>query len=207
MKREFNLARAQSTAIKQSGFTLIEILVALSIFSILAAITSGALYQALTTRERTTVIANELASLQMAITRIQQDTIQSIGGAIPGLEHTLQSPFTGDGLAVTFTRAGVINPGAIEKRSTLQRVQYRCENNQLIRLSWLFSTKPDLAQKNILLTEINNCQFAYLNQQLQLLPSWESQEGDNARPKAIQITFTRHRWGDMNMLFPLGSST
>ncbi|NYQ85965.1 GspJ family T2SS minor pseudopilin variant LspJ, partial [Escherichia coli] len=68
--------------IKNKGFTLIEILIALTVFAILATITSSTLYYAFNTRTRVNAQAERLNALQLAISIIQQDTSQTVERAI-----------------------------------------------------------------------------------------------------------------------------
>ena len=58
----------------------------------------------------------------MPISLIQQDTRQTVERAIRGNEMRLFPAFLGQTNYLEFTRDGNVNPGSIEKRSTLKRV-------------------------------------------------------------------------------------
>src|SRR5438105_632303 len=94
-----------------NGFTLIEILIALAVFAILATITTSVLYNAFTTRARVNEQSALLTELQLAISLIQQDTRQTIERPIRSNEMRLFPAFIGQAHYVEFTRDGNVNPG------------------------------------------------------------------------------------------------
>ncbi|AWN74491.1 GspJ family T2SS minor pseudopilin variant LspJ [Legionella anisa] len=202
--------KKDATSKKLKGFTLIEILIALTIFAILATITSSVLYNAFTTRARVNEQSERLNELQLAISLIQQDTRQTVERPIRSNEMQLLPAFIGQKNYVEFTRDGNINPGSIEKRSTLKRVAYVCQQGALIRRTW--SSLDIINQKSyedkLLLSRLSNCHFGYLNQNLQILPEWREQavtlnQRKEPFPKAIQFNMTLQDQGEMNLLFIL----
>lgn len=193
----------------EKGFTLIEILIALTVFAILAAITSSAMYYAFNTRSRVSEQAERLNSLQLAISLIEHDTEQAIVRDIrAGKEMQLHPVFEGEAQYLEFTRSGFVNPNSEEKRSVLQRVAFLCKNNQLIRRSWVTLDPVNLEnyQDKVLIDRLMNCQFAYLNHNSQVLSEWRPnavQQNQRAEPmpKAIQINLSLKDWGKMSLLF------
>ena len=190
------------------GFTLIEILVALAIFAILATITSSTLYQAFNTRTRVNAQMSRLEQLQIAISIIQQDTLQTVERAIRGNDMSLVPAFIGQSKLLEFTRDGNINPQSIEKRSTLERIGLICDGDKLVHRDWLRLDPPDrrVYEDRVLVNNLIDCQFNYLNQNLQVLPEWREQAVTQNQvkepfPKAIQINLTLKDWGKMNLLF------
>ena len=192
------------------GFTLIEILIALMVFAILATITSSALYNSFNTKARIETQASRLEALQMALSIIQQDTLQIIQRPIRVNEMRLHPAFVGEGKYVEFTKDGTINPQSLEKRSTLERVALLCEKGQLIRRTWEALDSVDLKtyQDKILLDELTACNFNYLNQTSQMLPEWREQaltpnQTQEPFPLAIQVNITLKDWGEMRLLFTI----
>lgn len=108
----------------QDGFTLVELLVAIAVFAVMAAIAYGGLSSVIDTRDSIDAALDRSKMLQMATWRLQQDIEQVVarpvrnrfGDAEPAV---MGNPDTG----LTITRNGWPNPLS-EPRSTLQRVHY-----------------------------------------------------------------------------------
>ncbi|BCA95300.1 type II secretion system protein GspJ [Legionella antarctica] len=190
------------------GFTLIEILIALTVFAILATITSSSLYYAFTTRTRVNAQAERLNALQLAVSIIQQDTSQALERAIRGNEMHLFPIFVGQPQYLELTRDGNVNPQSLEKRSSLKRIALVCMDGALLHRTWpsLDPANRNTYEDKLLLDSVTGCRFNYLNQSLQLLPEWREQavnqnQGKEPLPKAIQINITLQEWGEINLLF------
>jgi general secretion pathway protein J len=191
-----------------AGFTLIEILIALAIFAILATITTSAMYYALHTRVRVTEKANRLSALQLAISLVRRDTEQVVQRDVRGNEMELFPAFIGESKYLELTRGGNPNPNSQEKRSTLMRIAYLCRANQLLRRTWdsLDTIDRNHFQDKVLLDNLLNCQFTYLNQNLQTFEEWRAfavQQNQHREffPKAIQFNLTLGDWDKMDILF------
>ena len=193
------------------GYTLIEILIALSVFAIVSAITTTAMYQAFTTRERINIKSNLLNALQLGITIISRDTEQMMQFEPFQIDHEIRHAFTGESNYFELTRGGFVNPEAEESRSTEQRISYLCKNNQLIRRSWgtATPTKSNHGHDKILFKNLLNCHFSYLNTHRDSLTSWpDSQDkGPDTKmeilPIAIKVTVTIEHLGNMSLLFAI----
>ncbi|MGQ3889530.1 type II secretion system minor pseudopilin GspJ [Legionella sp. CNM-1927-20] len=192
-----------------SGFTLLEILIAIAVFAILATLTSSALYYAFNTRARVTEQADRFTSLQLAISLLERDSLQVVNRPVRGNEMHLFPAFIGQASYLEFTRGGLANPNSIEKRSTLLRVGLLCKDNQLIRRTWpsLDPANKDQHEDRVLLDNLTKCHFAYLNKSLQVLPSWNVGTGELEQveplPKAIQLTLTINQRDKLSLLLPI----
>lgn len=193
---------------KKAGFTLIEILIALTVFAILATMTSSSLYYAFNTRTRVNAQAERLNSLQLAISLIEQDTNQTVERAIRGNEMHLFPVFVGQAHYLELTRDGNVNPKSMEKRSTLKRIALVCQDKSLVHRTWasLDSSDRNIYEDRVLIDNLSDCNFSYLNQSLQVLPEWREQamtqnQHKEPFPKAIQMNLTLKDWGEMNLLF------
>lgn len=191
-----------------SGFTLIEILIALSVFAILATITSAALYDSFRTREILTAQADQLNELQLAISLIKNDTEQVIERPVVSGNMHMLAAFIGTRDYVSFTRDGVSNPLSIEKRSSLKRIALLCKEGQLIRRSWPVLDPPNINQyeDKRLMHGLTDCYFEYINRNLDSLSEWrEKAVSQNQKPepfpKAIQLHFAMKGFGDSSLLF------
>lgn len=193
---------------RQRGYTLIEILIALSIFAILATISSSTLYYAFNTKARVTEQADKLNNLQQAILLIERDTQQIQLRSVRGSDMTESSIFVGQPQKIEFTRAGYANPKAAEKQSILKRIGLLCQGNKLIRRTW---TNLDGADQKayrdlILINKLTTCEFSFFNQNLQTLNEWhpnavQQNQRPEPLPMAIQMNLTLENWGNINYLF------
>jgi general secretion pathway protein J len=194
---------------KQSdGYTLIEVLIALAVFAMLAVITSSAMYQAFTTRSRVNAHANRMNALQLALIVVERDIKQANMRAIRGNEMRIFSPFVGQQTYLEFTRGGLLNPNAMEVRSSLKRVALTCSGNKLIRRSWATLDTPNRQKfSDQVLLENVGCTFAYLTLAREVLPEWHEtvsnseEEQAELLPIAIQLNLNIQDWGKMSILF------
>lgn len=118
------------------GFTLIEVMIALFILTIVGVMTSTGLNTAMRTHEHIEEKSKTIHELQLAMMIIEQDIQQIINRPILN-EAGFESPavITLDNY-LEFTRSGWINPFEMNERSTLQRVAYLLDDNNLVRISW-----------------------------------------------------------------------
>ena len=199
---------------KVQGFTLIEILVALTIFAIIASITSSTLYYAFNTRQRVNEQSERLGELQIAISLFAQDTRQIVERAIRGDEMQMYPIFSGQNDYLEFTRGGFSNPDSAKKRSHLTRIAYVCEGNALKRKTWATLDPVKRAQvesSQILLKNLKTCQFEYLNQTLQVFSEWRTDAVNQNQireplPQAIKLNFSVQHSDELNLLFPLAGA-
>lgn len=190
------------------AYTLIEIMIALAVFAVLATITSTAMYHAFNTRARVNVQADKLNALQLALALIARDTSQVVERGVRGNEMHVFPAFVGKESYLEFTRSGFVNPDNTEQRSTLKRVAYSCKGGSLSRRSWetLDSPLRDVSHDKLLLTNLDECSFAYLTRSRQVLAEWhenavQQNQKKESLPMAIQFTLTVHDWGNMSLLF------
>ena len=123
---------------REAGFTLIEVLISLFIFAIISAGTMTAFTQSLRGKARLGEAVAELNALNSARAIIQSDMgalvlrplRDELGGTLPYTLTTDGEPL------LSFTRAGVENPGGLERRGDLARIEYHFEEGRLIRRSF-----------------------------------------------------------------------
>src|ERR1700722_15846954 len=124
------------TAALQRGFTLVELLVVLSIFAILALIASAGLFAMVSANKSMQANSARLAQLQVAMILIERDIQQAIYRSILDEIGSEGGPLIENEDCLELTHAGIANPLAQNNRSTLQRVAYLKIKTQLIRQTW-----------------------------------------------------------------------
>jgi general secretion pathway protein J len=195
---------------RQQAFTLLELLVVLVIFTVIAVMAYGGLNTVLTTYQQTSQHATQLARLQMAFTWLRRDIEQHIKRPIRDQYGDLKPIMQGTISQLEFTRAGWRNP-AQQKRSSLQRVTYHVAENILWRSYWWMLDRAQDAEplKAALLENVQEIQFRYLDNNLRWQTQWLASEQLTLAPnqenlpqlRAIEVTLTVAGWGSLTRLF------
>ena len=192
---------------RQRGFTLIEILVALAVFAILAALAYGALSQTLTSAELLNERMDRLQAVQRTVRLLTQDFMQLTPRPVrdelgDNFEPALQTSLI-SGFALEMTRGGWNNP-IVLPRATLQRVAYRIEEDELIRYHWRVLDRT-LANEPIgvtLLDGVDSIVFRFMQSNGDWTEQWPPQSapgqlGLRTRPRAVELTITLEDEGEI----------
>jgi general secretion pathway protein J len=182
------------------AFTLIEVLVALVVFSMLAALSYGTLNQTLDSAEYLTERMDRLQAIQRTVRQLSQDFMllaprpirsELTGGFSASLSTSFQS-----GFALELTSGGWSNP-AVLPRSTLQRSAYRIEEDQLVRYHWrvLDRTLSNEAIAVVLLDDVQSITFRFLQANGEWVDQWPAQNSQGAgglrqRPRAVHFVLS-----------------
>lgn len=121
--------------LRPGGFTLVEVLVAVFVFGLLAAIAYASLGSLTGVVERQRERATEFARIQRAVATLDSDLRQLVSRPARGPEGRLLPALAGASDALTGRRAGRANPAGLA-RSRLQQFGWRVEGGQLVRLAW-----------------------------------------------------------------------
>lgn len=192
-----------------AGFTLLELLVAISVFAVLSVVAYGGLFSVLETSERVSEHMSDLERLQMADFWLTQDLEQIAPRPIRD-EYGEPRPallLESDGGSLEFTRAGRANP-AHWARSDLQRVAYVLQDRQLLRRSWsvLDRAQDSSATEALLLTGVESWQWRFLDRDFAWQEDWQ-ESSDSASipplPHALALTLETRRWGPVQWVFEL----
>lgn len=125
---------------KSAGFTLLEILVAISIFAIIGVASSALLASVIDRNELSDSRFQQLEKLQRAMIVIERDLHQAIKRPIRIDGEINENVMVGgvasgsDADGIGFVRSGWHNPQFMLPRSNMQYVAYRLQDNQLERL-------------------------------------------------------------------------
>ena len=124
------------TASRESGFTLIEVLVALFVFSVLSAATLQALTSTLRAREGVDRGLARIEALAVLDRTLRDDlrhaTTRPTRDAF-GTPEPVSLELYGPTELLTFTRTGRSNPEGAAPRGDLMRVSYDVENGAFVR--------------------------------------------------------------------------
>jgi general secretion pathway protein J len=194
------------------GFTLLELLVALSIFAIVAVLAYGGLGTVLDQRILTEESAERLAELQKTYMIVQRDIEQLVPRAIRDEFGDEQAAIIG-ATQFQLTRGGWRNP-LNNPRSSLQRVGYALQEQQLVRYSWLVLDRAQDSEprEQVLATGINSILVRYLDSDDSWRKQWPPEQvtGSGERPldelpRAVEMTLEHEHYGEIRWLFQLPS--
>ena len=154
-----------STDISDRGFTLVEMLVALFLFSVISVGTLGSFQSAVQAKEATATAVDRHERLALMRATLRSDLSQIIlresrdpfGGFD---EVTFRGGFTS---LLDFTRQGRVNPGGVLRRSDIQRVRYSVEDGAFIRrtLSHENPAPQDKPRERILLDGVASAEVSF----------------------------------------------
>jgi len=195
---------------RRRGFTLIEVLVSLAIFAILAALSYGALSQTLDSAELLNERMDRLQAIQRTMRLLSEDLQQlsprpirdELGeGFGPALDTGFQS-----GFAIELTHGGWSNP-IVLPRSTMQRSAYRIEEDELIRYHWMVLDRT-LANEPVSVTLLDGVEgilFRFLQGNGEWTEQWPPTNqpgplGARQRPRAVEIILTLTGEGEITRL-------
>ncbi len=193
------------------GFTLVELLVAIAIFGVLAAIAYGGLRSVLTSEHSVDQAAERLRALQQTMLFIGRDLAQISSRGIRD-EYGVQQPpllSQANALAVMeFTRGGWSNPAG-QMRSSLQRIGYAVEEQTLIRYSWtVLDRAPDTKPQRLpLLENVVSMKMRFMDASHAWQAQWPlpttAQSAPASLPLAAEVTIELKDLGVLKRLFEI----
>jgi general secretion pathway protein J len=188
----------------ERGFTLIEILIALFIFTIVSFLLMSSLRTIITAQSRTEEKALRLRDVQMAFLFMSRDIEQALNRPILNASGKEDAAFIGKEKTFQLTHTGFANPLGVVRRSNLQRTIYTCNENVVERqvfpvLDQAPETKADV---RTLLTNVTEARFQYLDHHGHLADKWPINNGeDQPLPRGVKISLTLARWGNISQVY------
>lgn len=203
------------------GFTLIELIIAIAVFAVMAAMAYGGLSSVISTREAVTTALERSKRLQMASWRLRNDIEQIVPRPIRDGFGDREPAIVGSpDLGLLFTRNGWRNPLG-DLRSHMQRVAYRIdEDDNLVRAHWrvLDRAQDSAAVESTLFENVSNVEWRFLNADREWQDRWPTDAAPGALasipqnpggtsalqyepPLAIELRLTTPEWGDLRFVF------
>jgi general secretion pathway protein J len=192
------------------GFTLVEVLVAIFILAVVAAIAMGGYNELVkqtgildASADRTREIQSAMQRMTIDFTSLEPRPVREPLGdsVLPALRSDTRSQALAE-----FTRSGWSNPAGMP-RSTLQRVAYRLENEKLLREYWLVldRTMTGEPESAVLLDRVKRMRLRYLDANRRWHEQWpplgfSGPEAPRLRPVAVEVTVELEDWGELKRL-------
>ncbi len=199
-----------------SGFTLVEVLVALFIFATVSVMAFGGLSAVLKTRNAIEENADRMAELQKGMRILQRDIEQAISRPVRDEFGEVSYGLSGNSMEgiLKLTRTGRINPLKL-KRSSLQRLHYALDEDAFVRTTWVIldgateETRRDLD----LFSDVKDFNLRFLSADGEWSESWPADEsgagdigGDPGPPKAVEVTLELMDFGEITRLFAVAGA-
>jgi general secretion pathway protein J len=209
---------------RQSGLTLPELLVALLVFSAVAAASVGALRLGVEARDQLKEAERRLAEMQIANVIMKEDFAQVRARIVRdefgeparaafrgGIEARPRSEPAGERRLLAFVRAGWSNPGFDAPRSSLQYVEYLEKDGALVRRirPFLDDARGQPRFDRTLLSEVADVRFRFLAGEvrggLDWIDLWPAPGGGAGPPAAVSLAFVSSRYGAVEERFWIGA--
>lgn len=194
----------------QRGLTLIELVIAIGVFALFSAMAYGALDRIMSQHDRLESEQLFWRTLSLVFLRVDEDMAQARPRRVRDIDGNLVPSLRGQptdtrALAeatLEFTRGGVIDLGA-GGNAVLQRVGYRLQDNQLIRLSWSVldrgpQSKPTEA---VLLKDVEAFSVRFLGPNDEWLEEWPVEGVANELPRGVELTLKLKGHGEFTRSF------
>ena len=105
----------------------------------------------------------------------------------------------------TPTTSGYANPFSKSKRGTLQRVAYKLEGKNLLRLTWSVLDRPPHIEpsRRIMLNGVTGMNLGFLDNKNQIINAWTPNATTSMLPNAIVFTLTLQHHKTLRSVFPI----
>ncbi|MDF1819114.1 MAG: type II secretion system minor pseudopilin GspJ [Immundisolibacteraceae bacterium] len=200
--------------ITQRGLTLIELLVAMAVFTVVATIGYAGLQQTIAAKRQLTSHSDQLTELQRSMLRLERD-LTSLAPR-PARDHlgdsqpAFYSRGTGNATRVEFTHSGRHNSAELPQ-SNLQRVHYYWSEEGIVRLYWhrldaIAGTQP---RTQLLFPEASALTWSFLDRRYRWHDQWpplnQTTNTDHLLPRAVRVSLQTPTYGDIQRTFITGA--
>lgn len=187
------------------GFSLLELLVAVAIFAVVATLAWGGLDTIIRARRGIDEASLHLAKLQRAVNRLDRDVSAILPLPFQNERLQIQPALVGDTARIEATSA-MQSLTALGDALTPRRVFWRCDRNQLLRSTWTVPESGHAADSNerVQLDGVTGCRFRYVAVNGALVDHWPPEESPpEALPLGVEIAFALEGQGEFRRLIEL----
>lgn len=206
------------------GFTLIEVMVAIAVFAVIAAGVYRVLATMVDSQDRVAVHADALRDLQRSLWFIAMDMNQLVMRDVHNPDDKRSPALVADSnnFLLQFTRQALRNP-LLTARSDLDRVAYSLGSSQLkygkgkkigkdlLRHTWGAVDRRDDAKENtqVLFEDVSDVKLAFMDNKGDWKTDWPEKKMDDSvhtrtLPVAIRLTIKTERYGELEQVFHVG---
>lgn len=192
----------------RGGFTLVEVLVSLAIFALLAAAGAVVLGQTIDTRFAVKTNVDRVAALQRTRALLRADLAQATGRRTRAptgrsLPRALMGPQVPGDPILVLARSGWTNPDAAP-RSSLQRVEYRVVEGRLERRVSPYLDGSRAGPPQVLYRGVKDVAVTFVQDGAEA-PGFIA-TADRPLPDAVRLVMTLDGFGRVEQLLPVAGA-
>ncbi|WP_259363068.1 type II secretion system minor pseudopilin GspJ [Colwellia sp. MB3u-4] len=191
---------------RSQGFTLLEVLIAIAIFSVISMASFSIFETVINSDTATKARTDRINELQRGFLIIERDMLQiarrsvRLNGEAPLSDflHTDNDSFTSSEQAIAFVRHGWTNPGLLLPRSDMQSVAYQLNENTVERVHFNFvdAVLGEVPKVRPLISQVEKLNFEFYDGK-----KWQETLQENTLPMAIAIEIDTTDYGIIRRQF------
>ncbi|WP_228704302.1 type II secretion system minor pseudopilin GspJ [Marinobacter daqiaonensis] len=198
---------------RQNGFTLMEVLIAVSITAVIGLGIWQVLSGVMTSRERVDQIAEEFSGLQKTFLLLERDLRQVVNRPVRNIYGDYEPAIASEGqeFELVVTRQGWRNPLG-NQRSSLQRSAWEFTGDEIRRRYWVMvdQAQEDESLDQLLLGDVTDFVVRFMDENRTWQDTWPPPNqampsGPGAPilplPRAVEVMVTHNRFGEVRRLF------
>jgi general secretion pathway protein J len=192
-----------------SGFTLIEVLIAIAVFATASALAWGGLNAVIRARDALQREQQSFARIVRLVGTLERDLRAAVGRPVRGNFNEPVAALRGDAEHLELTRIGYASPRA-EPRSNLERVLYELDGRKLQRGRYVALDRAPGSTPVIeeLHDQVQSFRLRFLDVDGRWLDRWPPQERGqlDAMPRAIEVRVSLEGTGEITRLVEMTST-
>ncbi|MDP4546171.1 type II secretion system minor pseudopilin GspJ [Marinobacter sp. MDS2] len=200
----------------QSGFTLMEMLIAVTITAVIGLGVWQVVSSVVNSRDRVNALAEEFDGLQKAMLLLERDITQVVNRSARDVYGDFKPSLTSreDAFELLLTRQGWRNPLGL-RRSGLQRAGWEYTGAELRRRYWpaVDQGQDEDSRDILLLNDVKTLEIRFLDEEGKWHDHWPTDQALAAMtpgqrpvialPMALEVTLEHERFGEIARLFTL----
>lgn len=211
-----NAFAPSSITVRHHGFTLLEVLIAVTITAVIGLGVWQVLSSVIASRDRVDEVAGEFDGVVKTFLLLERDLGQVVNRPARNVYGDYEFAFTSQGeeFALQLTRQGWRNPLGI-RRSELQRVAWEYTGSELRRRYWetVDQGQEDNSHDQLLLSGVKSFEIRFMTSEHAWTDQWPGTDAlanltpgarpDIPLPIAVEVTLEHERFGELSRTLAL----